>query len=78
MGLAIRIADVTVNTVSMLLVEIGEACAVYHDEHPVSVPDKYLVRRDAVFPLCQKEECIGGEGRDTGSGWCLCLDGIGT
>ena len=28
-----RVADVSINTVSKLLVDAGEACSAYHDEH---------------------------------------------
>src|SRR5713226_4741661 len=30
---ATRLADVSINTVSKLLVEVGAGCAAYHDEH---------------------------------------------
>ena len=33
-----RVADVSINTVTKLLVDAGEACAAYHDEHVRDVP----------------------------------------
>ncbi len=35
-----RLADVSINTVTKLLVDIGNACQVYHDEHVRNVPSK--------------------------------------
>jgi transposase-like protein len=32
-----RIADVSINTVTKLLVDIGKACQKYHDEHVVNL-----------------------------------------
>src|SRR5260370_6686850 len=37
---ASRLADVSINTVYKLLVDSGEACAAYHDEHVRGVADR--------------------------------------
>ena len=50
-----RLEDVSINTVSRLLVEAGEACAVYHDEHVVNVPAKH-VQCDEIWSFCYAKE----------------------
>ena len=52
---ASRIADVSINAVSKLLVEAGEACAEYHDEHMVDVPAKY-VQCDEIWAFCYAKD----------------------
>src|SRR4051812_622474 len=37
-----RVADVSINTVSKLLVEAGEACAAFHDDHVCGVKAKRI------------------------------------
>ena len=51
-----RIEDVSINTVSKLLVEAGEACAVYHDEHVVNVPAKHVQCDEMWSFFCAKEK----------------------
>ena len=52
---ASRIADVSINTVSKLLIEAGEACAEYHDEHMVNVPAKH-VQCDEIWAFCYAKD----------------------
>ena len=37
-----RVADVSINTVSKLLIDAGEACAAFHDEHVRGVKAKHI------------------------------------
>ena len=50
-----RLEDVSINTVSKLLVEAGEACAVYHDEHVVNVQAKH-VQCDEIWSFCYAKD----------------------
>src|SRR5262245_30458957 len=50
-----RIADVSINTVSKLLVETGEACAQFHDEHVRGLkPERVQV--DEIWAFCYAKE----------------------
>src|SRR3954465_1040685 len=46
-----RVADVSINTVSKLLAEAGEACVELHDEHVREVPAK-RVQCDEIWSFC--------------------------
>jgi len=46
-----RVADVSINTVSKLLAEAGEACVETHDEHVRNVPAK-RVQCDEIWSFC--------------------------
>ena len=46
-----RMAGVSINTVTKLLVDLGNACAVFHDEHVRNVPAK-RVQADEVWTFC--------------------------
>ncbi|MGE0716073.1 MAG: IS1 family transposase [Alphaproteobacteria bacterium] len=48
---ASRIADVSINTVTKLLVDAGEACAAYHDEHVRNMTAK-RVQCDEIWAFC--------------------------
>ena len=68
-----RVADVSINTVSKLLVDAGEACDGFHDETVRNVQQQARpVRRGMVILLCQAEERRGGQG-GPGRRW-RCLD----
>lgn len=43
-----RVAGVSINTVTKMLIRAGEACAAYHDEHVKNVPAKW-VQCDAIW-----------------------------
>ena len=50
-----RVAGVSINTVSKLLVEAGEACAAYHDEAVRDVPAS-RVQCDEIWSFCYSQE----------------------
>lgn len=50
-----RVADVSINTVSKLLVEAGEACAAYHDEAVRGVKAK-RVQCDEIWSFCYAKQ----------------------
>ena len=50
-----RMADVSRNTVSKLLLEIGEACAIYHDQHVKNVTTK-RVQVDEIWSFVYAKE----------------------
>ena len=50
-----RVAGVSINTVSKLLVEAGEACAAYHDEAVRDVPAS-RVQCDEIWSFCYAKE----------------------
>lgn len=50
-----RVADVSINTVSKLLVEAGEACAAYHDEAVRNVKAK-RVQCDEIWSFCYAKQ----------------------
>ena len=50
-----RVADVSINTVSKLLVEAGEACAAYHDEHVRNVQAR-RVQCDEIWSFCYAKQ----------------------
>lgn len=55
MRLISRVADVSINTVSKLLVEAGEACAAYHDEAVRNVKAK-RVQCDEIWSFCYAKQ----------------------
>ena len=50
-----RVAGVSINTVSKLLIEAGEACAAYHDEAVRDVPAS-RVQCDEIWSFCYAKE----------------------
>lgn len=50
-----RIADVSINTVTKLLVDAGEACAAYHNEHVKGIHAK-RVQADEIWSFCYSKE----------------------
>ena len=50
-----RVADVSINTVSKLLVEAGEACLAYHDENVRGLNCKH-VQCDEIWSFCYAKE----------------------
>jgi len=50
-----RLADVSINTVTKLLVDIGTACQKYHDEHGVNVTSK-RVQCDEIWNFVYAKE----------------------
>lgn len=50
-----RVVDVSINTVTKLLVDAGSACAAFHDEHVRNVRAKY-VRCDEIWSFCYSKE----------------------
>ena len=46
-----RITGVSINTISKLLVDAGNACASYHDEHVRDLPCK-RVQADEIWAFC--------------------------
>ena len=55
MRAASRIADVSINTVTKLMVEAGEACAAYHDE-AVRKVEACKVQCDEIWAFCYAKE----------------------
>ena len=55
MRAASRIAEVSINTVTKLMVEAGEACAAYHDEAVRDV-DARKVQCDEIWAFCYAKE----------------------
>lgn len=50
-----RVADVSINTVSKLLVDAGEACAAFHDRHVRRVASK-RVQCDEIWSFCAAKQ----------------------
>lgn len=50
-----RIADVSINTVTKLLVDVGTACARYQDEHLRNLPCK-KIQVDEIWSFCYAKE----------------------
>ncbi len=50
-----RLADVSINTVTKLLVDAGQACAEYHDAHVCNVKAK-RVQCDEIWSFCGSKE----------------------
>lgn len=50
-----RLADVSINTVTKLLVDIGTACQEYHDEHVRAVASK-RVQCDEIWSFCYAKD----------------------
>ena len=50
-----RVADVSINTVTKLMVEAGEACAAYHDETVRDVETRH-VQCDEIWAFCYAKE----------------------
>jgi len=50
-----RVVGVSINTVSKLLVDAGEACAVYHDKHVRNVPANH-VQCDEIWSFCYAKQ----------------------
>jgi hypothetical protein len=50
-----RVADVSINTVTKLLVDAGEACNTYHNEHVKGVTVK-RVQADEIWSFCYSKE----------------------
>jgi len=50
-----RVAGVSINTVSKLLVDAGEACAAYHDEHVRGV-EAQRVQCDEIWSFCYAKQ----------------------
>ena len=46
-----RVVGVSINTVTKLLVDIGQACATFHDEYVRSVPSK-RIQCDEIWSFC--------------------------
>jgi IS1 family transposase len=55
-----RVADVSLNTVSKLLIDAGKACAVYHDEHVRDVKAS-RIQCDEIWSFCySKQKNVAG------------------
>jgi IS1 family transposase len=50
-----RIADVSINTVTKLLVDAGEACAAYHNDHVKGLTVK-RIQADEIWSFCYSKE----------------------
>src|SRR5690242_8136744 len=50
-----RVADVSINTVTKLLVDAGAACAAYHDEHVRNVKAA-RVQCDEIWAFCYSKQ----------------------
>jgi IS1 family transposase len=50
-----RIADVSINTVTKLLVDLGKACAKYQDEHLLNLPCK-RIQCDEIWAFCYSKQ----------------------
>ena len=63
-----RVGDVSINTVSKLLVEVGEACLAYHDENVRGLNCK-RIQADEIWSFCYaKEKNSGGKNAPTFAG----------
>jgi IS1 family transposase len=61
-----RIADVSINTVTKLLVDVGIACAKFHNDHTIHVQSK-RVQCDEIWSFCYaKEKNVPNELKGTG------------
>ena len=47
----VRMTGVAKNTITKLLVDVGEACAKYHAEHVVNVPSR-RIQCDEIWSFC--------------------------
>src|SRR5258708_24777712 len=50
-----RVRDVSINTVSKILVDAGKVCAAYHDQHVRGLTCK-RVQCDEIWSLCYSQE----------------------
>jgi len=50
-----RLGDVSINTVTKLLVDLGTACAVYHDEHVKNLRLRYI-QCDEIWAFCYAKD----------------------
>lgn len=50
-----RVVDVSINTVSKLLAEAGEACLAIHDEHVRNVPSR-RIQADEIWSFCYSKQ----------------------
>src|ERR1700730_18616269 len=50
-----RVADVSINTVTKLLVDAGKACAAYHDEHVRGVKAA-RIQCDEIWAFCYSKQ----------------------
>ena len=57
-----RVVGVSINTVSKLLVDAGEACMAYHDEHVREVHARH-VQCDEIWSFCYSKEKNAGRAR---------------
>lgn len=60
-----RVADVSINTVTKLLVDAGNACAAFHDENVRGIKAK-RIECDEIWSFCgSKQKNVAEENRDT-------------
>src|SRR5271170_5784768 len=50
-----RVCDVSINTVTQLLVDAGTVCAAYHDQYVTSVKSK-RIQCDEIWSFCYAKE----------------------
>src|ERR1700719_2071474 len=50
-----RLGDVSINTVTKLLVDLGAACAAYHDEHVKNLRLRYI-QCDEIWAFCYAKD----------------------
>ncbi len=50
-----RLADVSINTVTKLLVDLGAACSAYHDEHVKNLRLRYI-QCDEIWAFCYAKD----------------------
>ncbi len=63
-----RIADVSINTVTKLLVDVGKACAKFHDETVINVNSK-RIEADEIWAFCgMKQKTADRMGIEEGAG----------
>jgi IS1 family transposase len=63
-----RIADVSINTVTKLLVDVGKACQTFHDENVHSLTTKYVECDEIWSFVGKKESHVKPEDKGTGIG----------
>ena len=68
-----RMVGCSINTVTKLLVDLGNACAKYQDKALRNLP--YPVRRNLELLLLESEERSAGQARPVRRWRCLDLDG---
>ena len=61
-----RVVGVSINTVTKLLVDIGQACATFHDEYVRSVPSK-RIQCDEIWSFCYAKARQVHKGRISGN-----------